>query len=75
MKFVVFLYFFQMHLHPSNVDLEKLHSEHITKSCLPCDSDYGGICESVDELHKQHCNELLEMREFFAAEEKQTFEM
>lgn len=63
-----------MHLHPSDVDLEKLHTESISKSCLPCDSDYGGICESVENLHKNHNNELLEMKEYFMAESKQLFE-
>jgi hypothetical protein len=63
-----------MHLHSSNVDLEKLHAESISKSNLPCDSDYGGICESVDVLHEKHTAELLDMRDYFMAESKQLFE-
>lgn len=63
-----------MHLHSSDVDLEKLHAESISKSNLPCDSDYGGICDTVENLHKQHINELLEMKEYFMAESKQLFE-
>jgi hypothetical protein len=66
--------FYQMHLHPTNVDLEKFHASFLSISCLPSDSDFGGVCGSVDELHKKHCDELLEMREYFIAEEKQVFD-
>lgn len=59
-----------MHLHPASLNLEKFHAEHVQKSSLPSDTDYGGSCGTVDELHKQHIDELLEMREFFLAEEK-----
>jgi hypothetical protein len=55
-----------MHLHSSTLDLERFHAEHVSKESLP--SDYGGVCECVDVLHKQHTDELLEMREYFMAE-------
>lgn len=58
-----------MHLHSSSVDLKKIHAEFIPKSSLP--SDLGGSCESVEVLHRKLSEEFLEMREYFAAEEKQ----
>jgi hypothetical protein len=61
-----------MHLHSSSIDLERFHAQHVDKSSLP--SDYKGVCESVEELHKKHIDELLNMREYFIAEEKQTHE-
>lgn len=63
-----------MHLHPSDLNLEKFHADYVAKSSLPCDSDYGGICDTVDNLHKKHIRDLLEMREYFVAEEKQVFD-
>lgn len=58
-----------MYLHPSSFDFEQFYAQHVPRSCLP--SDFGGVCESVEELHKKLCEEFLEMREFFAVEEKQ----
>lgn len=58
-----------MHLHSSSLDLDKFHADHVPRSCLP--SDFGGVCDSVEVLHEKMCKELLEMREFFIAEEKQ----
>lgn len=49
--------------------MEKFYEDHIPKSSLP--SDFGGNLESVEVLHKRHCEEFLRMRNFFLAEEKQ----
>lgn len=62
-----------MHLYPSDVDLEKVHADYLPKSSLPCDSDYGGICDTVEDLHEHHTKELADMREYFSAEEKLIF--
>lgn len=50
--------------------MEKFYENHIPKSSLP--SDFGGDLESVEVLHKRHCDEFSRMRSFFLAEEKQT---
>lgn len=56
-------------MHPSDIDMDKFYRDCIPKSSLP--SDFGGDCESVEMLHKKHCEELLRLRKFFLAEEKQ----
>lgn len=58
-----------MHLHSSSVDLEKIYSEFVPKTSMP--SDLGGLCDSVEVLHEMMRKEFLEMREYFAAEERQ----
>lgn len=58
-----------MHLHSSSVDMGKIYSDFIPRSSLP--SNLGGLCESVEVLHEKLSREFLEMREYFAAEEKQ----
>lgn len=59
-----------LHLHSSNMDMEKFYKEHVPKSCLP--SDFGGDLASVKELHDAHCEEFMRLRPYFLAEEKQT---
>lgn len=59
-----------MHMHSSSLDLQKFHAEHVERSSLPSDSDYDGVCGTVEELHQQHTDELLEMREYFQQEEE-----
>jgi hypothetical protein len=49
--------------------MEKFCAEFVPRSSLP--SDHGGVCESVEVLHKKLYEEFLEMREHFLAEEKQ----
>lgn len=51
------------------MDLEKFFEEHIPRACIP--SDYGGDLDSVEELHSRHKALLMEMKEYFALEEKQ----
>lgn len=51
------------------MDYEKFYEEHIPKSCLP--SDFGGELESVADLHEKHTKELMRLRNYFVAEEKQ----
>lgn len=58
----------RVHFHPANIDYEKFYEECLPKSCLP--SDYGGELDSIDQLHKQHRQSLLEMREVFLLEER-----
>jgi len=50
--------------------MEKFYKEHVPKSSLP--SDFGGDLPSAKELHEKHCKELIRLRSFFLAEEKQT---
>lgn len=59
-----------MHLHSSNLDLQKFHTEHVARSSLPSDDAYDGVCGKVKELHEQHTNDLLKMYEYFQHEEK-----
>lgn len=59
----------KIHWHAADLDYEKFHLEHLPKSCLP--SDYSGSLNSVAELHKQHKELLMSMREFFMIEESQ----
>lgn len=58
-----------MHLHSSALDVEKFTTEHVPRSHLP--SDFGGVGESMEILHAKLCEEFLEMRDFFEAEERQ----
>ena len=58
-----------MHLHSSLFDVEKFTSKHVPLTHLP--SDFGGVGESVDDLHAKMCEEFLEMRDYFDAEERQ----
>lgn len=57
-------------LHPTTLDLEKFHKEHIPKSHLP--SDYGGQLKSVAELHEQTRQTFKKLRDYFLYEEMQT---
>ncbi|KAG5679564.1 hypothetical protein PVAND_009124 [Polypedilum vanderplanki] len=61
----------KMHLHSSNIDLEKFYATFIPKENLP--SDYGGELISISELHENHCEELLKMKEYFIEESKFLF--
>jgi len=59
-----------MYLHPANCDMEKFYADFVPKACLP--SDLGGdLPDTIAELHEKHCKEMLDMRDYFAAEEKQ----
>lgn len=49
--------------------MEKFYKECIPRSSLP--SDFGGDCESVEVLHKRHCEEMIKLRNYFVNEEKQ----
>jgi hypothetical protein len=66
---VSFKFYFQLHLHSSNMDYEKFYKNHIPKQCLP--SDFGGDLETVAELHEKHCQEFMRLRPYFVAEEQQ----
>lgn len=58
-----------MYLHTPTADMEKIYAERIPRSSLP--SDYGGSSKSIQELHKELYEELLDSREFYLFEEKQ----
>lgn len=49
--------------------MEKFYAEHLPKSCLP--KDFGGDLGTVEELHKAHSKDLVALRSYFLAEEKQ----
>jgi hypothetical protein len=51
------------------MDYEKFYSECVPKSHLP--KDFGGDLESVEELHQQHRENLMELRDYFMMEEQQ----
>lgn len=51
------------------MNMEKFYSECIPRSSLP--SDFGGDCESIEVLHKRHCEEMIKLRNYFIAEENQ----
>ena len=58
-----------MHFHSSTFDVEQFSAEHIPSSHLP--ADYGGVGKCVEVAHARLCEEFLEMREWFEAEERQ----
>lgn len=45
------------------MDMEKFYNECIPKECLP--KDYGGDCETINELHDKHCEEFKRLRPYF----------
>jgi hypothetical protein len=52
------------------MDYEKFYRECVPKSHLP--SDFGGDLESVEELHMKNRKYLMELRDYFISEEKQS---
>lgn len=60
-----------MHLHPPGMDWKKFQSDFcIPNACLP--SDFGGDLDSSTELHKAHCEMLVQHRDFFITEDEET---
>lgn len=59
----------RIHLHLSSAGYEDFFVKHIPKSHMP--SNYGGDLESIDELHDQNRQLLIDMREYFISEEDQ----
>lgn len=59
----------KVRFHSSNMDYEKFYQEHIPKSHLP--ADFGGDLESVSDMNKKHRESLMELRDYFLAEEEQ----
>lgn len=51
--------------------MEKFYKECIPRSSLP--KDFGGDLESVEVLHKKHCEELVRLKKMFLAEEQQAY--
>lgn len=51
------------------MDYSEFHENVVPKSCLP--SDFGGDLDTVEALQENQGKELLRLRDFFIAEEKQ----
>jgi hypothetical protein len=52
------------------MDYDKFQREWaIPSACLP--SNFGGQLGSVESLHKNHCEMLAELRDYFIADEKE----
>lgn len=58
----------RVYFHTTDIDFEKFYREWIPRTCLP--SDYGGILDSLENLHNQHKKSLLKLREYFLLEER-----
>ncbi|XP_063709067.1 alpha-tocopherol transfer protein-like [Culicoides brevitarsis] len=56
-------------LHRATDDYETILKDKIPLSCLP--SDFGGELESVEELHNKFRQELVDLKPYFEAEERQ----
>lgn len=61
--------FEMMRTHMSNMDTEEFFRDSIPKSSTP--SDFGGDCPSLEELSKNFHKQLIDMKEYFAWEERQ----
>lgn len=59
----------RIHLHPSSANYEDFFVKFIPKSHMP--SNYGGSLGTIEELHDQNRQLLIDMREYFIAEEDQ----
>lgn len=59
----------RVHLHQSSTDYEDFFTKFIPRSHMP--KDYGGELDTVQELHDQNRQLLIDMREYFIAEEDQ----
>lgn len=59
----------QIFIHGPSSDYGRVFEDKIPMDCLPL--ELGGKLASVDELHKQHSERLLKMKNFFSDEEKQ----
>lgn len=51
------------------MDYEEFYRDHVPKSHLP--SDYGGDLESVENLHQNHVQKLMSLKDYFKFEEMQ----
>lgn len=60
----------KVQFHPSNMDYEKFYKECIPRSHLP--SDFGGDLASIEELHKENRQHIMNLRDYFLLEEQQS---
>jgi len=51
------------------MDYEEFYKNCVPKCSLP--SDFGGDLPSIAELHQRQIKQMMEMREYYVAEEKQ----
>ncbi|KAK5638454.1 hypothetical protein RI129_012749 [Pyrocoelia pectoralis] len=58
-----------IHFHPTNLDMNEFYDNHIAREYLP--ANYGGYLETVDVFVERNAKRLLELEEFFEAEENQ----
>lgn len=63
------MFAFQIFIHGPSSDYSEVLKDKFLRDCLP--SDLGGTLDSVEELHKQHSEKLLKLKNFFYEEEKQ----
>lgn len=53
------------------MNFEDFYETTIPKESLP--SDYGGDLESVEQLNKKNAEQLVELKEYFIAEQDQVY--
>lgn len=56
-------------MHKVTEDIASTLKDKIPASCLP--SDLGGTLDTSDLIHKNFCEELVKLKDFFRAEEEQ----
>lgn len=59
----------QLHTYSADINLEEFHKKWVPKECLP--SDLGGDLPSIVEMHKAFRKEMMDMTDYFVAEEHQ----
>lgn len=60
------------HFHGDDLDMQQFAKDFIPKTHLPKELD--GDLESVEILHKQTCEKLMSLQDYFMAEEKILFD-
>lgn len=58
-----------MHFHAPGMDIVKFQKDYIPSACLP--SDLGGQMCSALELHKNHCEMFVQLRDYFITDEEE----
>uniref|UniRef100_A0A6M2DE55 Putative phosphatidylinositol transfer protein sec14 n=1 Tax=Xenopsylla cheopis TaxID=163159 RepID=A0A6M2DE55_XENCH len=60
-----------LHIHSSNIDMEKFYAEILPRSVLP--SDFGGDLADCRTLHQEFCEKIQAHASYFVAEEQQRY--
>lgn len=58
-----------MHTYAADINLEEFHKKWVPKECLP--NDLGGDLPSIVDMHNAFRKEMMEMTDYFVAEEQQ----